>query len=39
MAAQKFDAQTLALEDQVAIDLIGQQLAAFERFARRWLGK
>ena len=39
MAAQKFNAQTLALEDQVAIDLIKQQLAAFEKFARRWLRK
>jgi chromate reductase len=38
-AAQKFDEKTLALKDQTAIDLIKQQLAGFERFARRWLGK
>ena len=38
MAAQKFDGQS-PLKDQVAIDLIRQQLAAFEKFARRWLGK
>jgi chromate reductase, NAD(P)H dehydrogenase (quinone) len=34
-AAQKFDEKTLALKDQTAIDLIKQQLAAFEKFARR----
>jgi chromate reductase, NAD(P)H dehydrogenase (quinone) len=34
-AAQKFDEKTLALKDQTAIDLIKQQLAAFEKFVRR----
>src|SRR6516164_149535 len=34
-AAQKFDEKTLALKDQTAIDLIKQQLAAFEKFIRR----
>ena len=34
-ATQKFDEQTLALKDQTAIDLIKQQLAAFEKFIRR----
>src|SRR4029453_18026990 len=34
-AAQKFDPQTLELKDQTAIDLIKQQLAAFEKFIRR----
>jgi chromate reductase, NAD(P)H dehydrogenase (quinone) len=38
-AAQKFDEKTLALKDQTAIDLVKQQLAAFEKFARRLLGK
>jgi len=37
-AAQKFDAQTLELKDQAAIDLIRQQLLGFEEFIRR-LGK
>ena len=34
-AAQKFDEKTLELKDQGAIDLIRQQLAAFERFIHR----
>jgi chromate reductase, NAD(P)H dehydrogenase (quinone) len=34
-AAQKFDDKTLELKDQTAIDLIKQQLAAFEKFIRR----
>jgi chromate reductase, NAD(P)H dehydrogenase (quinone) len=34
-AAQKFDPNTLELKDQTAIDLIKQQLAAFEKFVRR----
>jgi chromate reductase len=34
-AAQKFDEKTLELKDQAAIDLIKQQLAAFEKFIRR----
>ena len=34
-AAQKFDGKTLELKDQTAIDLIRQQLAAFEKFIRR----
>jgi chromate reductase, NAD(P)H dehydrogenase (quinone) len=38
-AAQKFDEKTLELKDQTAIDLIKQQLAAFETFARRQIGK
>ena len=38
-AAQKFDDKTLELEDQTAIDLVRQQLAGFEIFARRLLGK
>ena len=38
-AAQKFDETTLALKDQTAIDMIRQQLAAFEKFARRQAGK
>ena len=38
-AAQKFDEKTLELKDQTAIDLIKQQLAGFETFARRQLGK
>ena len=38
-AAQKFDDKTLELKDQAAIDLIRQQLAGFELFARRQLGK
>src|SRR5262245_39983113 len=38
-AAQKFDEKTLELKDPTAIDLIKQQLAGFETFARRFLGK
>ena len=38
-AAQKFDEKTLELKDQTAIDLIKQQLAGFEKFARRISGK
>jgi chromate reductase len=38
-AAQKFDEQTLTLKDQTAIDLIKQQLAGFESFARKIIGK
>jgi chromate reductase len=34
-APQKFDEKTLELKDPTAIDLIKQQLAAFEKFARR----
>jgi chromate reductase, NAD(P)H dehydrogenase (quinone) len=37
-AAQKFDGKTLELKDQTAIDLIRQQLAAFEKFIRRVQG-
>jgi chromate reductase len=38
-APQKFDEKTLELKDPTAIDLIKQQLAAFEKFARRVTGK
>jgi chromate reductase len=38
-AAQKFDDKTLELKDQTAIDLIRQQLAAFETFVRRVTAK
>jgi chromate reductase, NAD(P)H dehydrogenase (quinone) len=38
-APQKFDEKTLALKDQTAIDLIKQQLAGFETFARKVCGK
>jgi chromate reductase len=38
-AAQKFDEKTLELKDETAIDLIKQQLAGFEKFARRICGK
>ena len=38
-AAQKFDEKTLELKDQTAIDLVKQQLAGFETFARRQIGK
>jgi hypothetical protein len=34
-APQKFDDKTLELKDATAIDLIRQQLAAFESFVRR----
>ena len=33
-APQKFDAQTLELKDQTAIDMIKTQLAAFEKYIR-----
>jgi chromate reductase len=33
-AATKFDEKTLALKDQPTIDIVKQQLAAFERFIR-----
>jgi hypothetical protein len=33
-AAQKFDAQTLELKDQTAIDMIKAQLVAFEKYIR-----
>jgi chromate reductase, NAD(P)H dehydrogenase (quinone) len=38
-AAQKFDATTLELKDQTALDMIRQQLAAFEKFIRKMGGK
>jgi chromate reductase len=38
-APQKFDAATLELKDQAAIDMIRQQLAAFEKFIRKFGGK
>jgi chromate reductase, NAD(P)H dehydrogenase (quinone) len=38
-AAQKFDEKTLELKDQTAIDLVKQQLAGFEKFARRLVAK
>ena len=38
-AAQKFDENTLELKDATAIDLVKQQLAGFEKFARRVAGK
>src|SRR4029078_4966054 len=34
-AQQKFDEKTLELKDPVAIDMIKQQLAGFEKFIRR----
>jgi chromate reductase len=34
-AAQKFDEKTLELKDQATIDIIKQQLGAFETFIRR----
>jgi chromate reductase len=34
-AATKFDEKTLELKDQPTIDIVGQQLAAFETFIRR----
>jgi chromate reductase, NAD(P)H dehydrogenase (quinone) len=33
-APQKFDAQTLELKDQTAIDMVKAQLAGFEKFIR-----
>jgi chromate reductase len=38
-APQKFDEKTLELKDPTAIELIKQQLAGFEKFARRVGGK
>jgi chromate reductase, NAD(P)H dehydrogenase (quinone) len=38
-SANKFDANTLALTDQPTIDIVKQQLAAFEKFVRRLNGK
>jgi chromate reductase, NAD(P)H dehydrogenase (quinone) len=38
-AAQKFDDKTLELKDQPTIDMIKQQLAAFEKFVRRMTAK
>jgi chromate reductase len=38
-APQKFDERTLELKDPAAIDLIQQQLAGFEKFARRVCGR
>jgi chromate reductase len=38
-SAQKFDEKTLELKDQATIDLIRQQLARFETFARKWTRK
>jgi chromate reductase len=37
--AKKFDEKTLELTDAPTIDIVKQQLAAFEVFTRRWLGK
>ncbi|HVY57465.1 MAG TPA: NADPH-dependent FMN reductase [Xanthobacteraceae bacterium] len=37
-AAQKFDEKTLELKDQPTIDIVKQQLAAFETFIRKWNG-
>jgi chromate reductase len=38
-AAQKFDEKTLELKDQPAIDMIRQQLAGFEKYIRKHVGK
>jgi chromate reductase, NAD(P)H dehydrogenase (quinone) len=38
-AATKFDEKTLELKDQPTIDIVKQQLAAFEKFIRRVSGK
>jgi chromate reductase, NAD(P)H dehydrogenase (quinone) len=38
-AAQKFDDKALELKDQPAIDMIKQQLAGFETFVRRHVGR
>jgi chromate reductase len=38
-AAQKFDEKTLELTDQPTIDMIRQQLAAFEKHVRKCVGK
>jgi NAD(P)H-dependent FMN reductase len=34
-AKEKFDADTVALKDQAAIELVKQQLEAFGKFVRR----
>ncbi len=38
-AAKKFDDKTLELTDQPTIDIVKQQLAGFERYIRRLIGK
>ena len=38
-AATKFDEKTLELKDQPTIDIVKQQLAAFEKFIRQVSGK
>jgi chromate reductase len=38
-AAQKFDDKTLDLKDQPTIDMVKQQLAGFEKFVRKIVGK
>jgi chromate reductase len=38
-AAQKFDEKTLELKDQPTIDMIKQQLAGFEKYIRKCIGK
>jgi chromate reductase, NAD(P)H dehydrogenase (quinone) len=38
-AAQKFDEKTLELKDQPTIDMIKQQLAGFEKYIRKMVGK
>jgi chromate reductase len=38
-AAQKFDEKTLELKDQPTIDMMRQQLAGFEKFVRKIVGK
>ena len=38
-AAQKFDEKTLELRDQPTIDMVKQQLAGFEKFVRKAVGK
>jgi chromate reductase, NAD(P)H dehydrogenase (quinone) len=38
-AAQKFDEKTLELKDQPTIDMIKQQLAGFEKYIRKHVGR
>jgi chromate reductase len=38
-AAKKFDEKTLELTDQPTKDMVKLQLAAYEKFLRRWTGK
>ena len=38
-SAKKFDEKTLALTDLPTVDMVKQQLAGFEKFARRMTGK